>query len=136
MRNTDPNYLRIVRDGLDSGHYQANNPATLPMGISAMYDAAWMDNSTAGERTKLTEFFTIWSLLKKEAGLLNSSELNPEELSQTWSSMMERFMHSFMFSFTFEEFMQPLLRKSMFREENPLLGDFFLRMARCLVRKS
>jgi hypothetical protein len=91
MRITDPNYLRMVRDGLHFGHYEINNSAALPAGISALYDAEWLDNSTAKERTRLTEFFAIWPLLKKEV----SADFVASLMRDSSASMVEELILRF-----------------------------------------
>jgi len=66
IRNTDPNYLRTIVDGLSSGALQKDNPSALPQGLVGVYEEAIPPASQVNERKKFLEFFGVWALMKKE----------------------------------------------------------------------
>jgi hypothetical protein len=63
---TDPTYLRSIRDGLISGTLHRNNAASLPYGLSGIYEQALPSSDSPAERQRFLEFFGVWALLKKE----------------------------------------------------------------------
>ena len=66
MPHLEPSYLRYIYDGLEKGELHPDNAASLPEGLTGLYEAAFEENKPARERQKLLETFSIWALLKKE----------------------------------------------------------------------
>jgi hypothetical protein len=78
---TDPTYLRTIYDGLLSGALHKDNASSLPVGLVGIYEEAIPAASQVKERQKFLEFFSAWSLLKKEVSASFVSQILgwPEE---------------------------------------------------------
>ena len=77
---TDPTYLRYIVDGLDSQSIQQENLAALPQGQIGIYEEALPWEQNIKHRERFLEFFSVWTLLKKEVSAnLVSNLLNWDE---------------------------------------------------------
>ncbi len=81
MIHIDPTYLRTIHDGLLSGTLHKDNASALPAGLVGIYEESLPPASHVKERQKFLEFFSAWSLLKKEVSTSFLSQLLawPEE---------------------------------------------------------
>jgi hypothetical protein len=66
MMILDPTYLRTIYDGLNSGAIHKDNASALPTGLVGIYEAAFPPTSNVNDRNKVLDFFTVWSLLRRE----------------------------------------------------------------------
>jgi len=66
MKVLDPTYLRYVFDGLRSEVIKKEDHSSLPAGHIGIYEKLFSDSSGLIHRKKVLEFFTAWSLLKRE----------------------------------------------------------------------
>ena len=63
----DPSYIRNIRDGLKSGHIEANNLEALPEGLVGLYDKKLFPPSLKWKDRKETlQFFLVFALAQKE----------------------------------------------------------------------
>ena len=66
LKHTDPTYLRTIYNGLVSGSLHKDNTSALPASLLGVYEEALSPESNVNKRKKFLEFFTVWTLLKKE----------------------------------------------------------------------
>ena len=63
-----------------------------------------------------------------ELGLIRMEELNAEELAQTWFERLKKYFDIFIIYVEYPDFLRTALRKTIFQEEHPVLGDFLIRL--------
>jgi len=63
-----------------------------------------------------------------ELGLIRIEDLDPEELAQTWFERLKKYFENFIIYVKYPDFLKTVLRKTIFQEEHPILGDFLVRL--------
>jgi predicted phage gp36 major capsid-like protein len=92
MRQLEPTYLRYIYGGLVNGIIHQENTAELPDGLIGLYEEAFSERKSVGERQKLLQRFAIWALLKKEvsaafvAEVLGETEDDIQQFIFTYSA--------------------------------------------------
>lgn len=77
MRQLEPTYLRYIYGGLVNGIIHQENTAELPDGLIGLYEEAFSERKSVGERQKLLQRFAIWAykmlkgIAKGSTGLMN-----------------------------------------------------------------
>ncbi len=61
-------------------------------------------------------------------GILKMEELNSKELAQIWFLMLKRYFDAFIAYISYGEFLQTMLRKSIFHQKHAVLGDFLIQL--------
>lgn len=66
MKVLDPTYLRYVYYGLRSGVVKKEDHTSLPIGHMGIYEELFSESFGLNQRKRLLEFFTAWSILKRD----------------------------------------------------------------------
>ncbi len=63
-----------------------------------------------------------------QLGLIRMEDLDAEELAQTWFERLKKYFEIFIIYVEYPDFLQTTFRKTIFKEEHPVLGDFLIRL--------
>jgi tetratricopeptide (TPR) repeat protein len=66
QKKIEPTYLRYIFDSLSLNTIHKDNISALPEGLIGMYEEAFSNEQNVSSRERFLNFFTAWSLLKKE----------------------------------------------------------------------
>jgi len=61
-------------------------------------------------------------------GLISPDDLHAEELAETWLRFLKRYFDTFIMYLTFQDFIAAMLKKNIFHEDHPELGNFLPRL--------
>jgi len=65
--------------------------------------------------------------------LISLEELNVDELAETWSRFLKRYFNSFIIYISYADFIESMLKKSIFNEPHFVLGDFLIQLKMKLI---
>jgi hypothetical protein len=63
-----------------------------------------------------------------ELGIVKMKELNASELAQLWFQMLKRYFDAFIVYISYNDFLQTMLRRSIFHDKHAVLGDFLIKL--------
>jgi hypothetical protein len=66
QKQIEPTYLRYIYDSLSLNTIHKDNISALPEGLIGMYEEAFSNEQDVSSRERFLNFFSAWSLLKKE----------------------------------------------------------------------
>ena len=65
--------------------------------------------------------------------IISLEDLNVDELAETWSRFLKRYFTSFIIYISYPDFIESMLKKSIFNESHSVLGDFLIQLKAKLI---